>query len=117
MKTLLIIEDDDTIRNLLGRLLEKEYIVLLAANISEAIQKIAMKKVNYICSDYHLSDGIGLEILSYLKNEGKKIPTIIMSSNISHTLEMEAKLDGAIGVIEKADNEFLEYIKKEFSTK
>ena len=114
MKSLLLLEDDITYRTLLSGILEKTYIVYQANTISEAINILSMKNIDYICSDYYLPDGIGIQILEYLRNGNKTIPTIIMSANITNNIEQEARQFGAVDVIAKTAWNFLDLIKTNF---
>ena len=90
------------------------YIVYQANTIAEAIQVLSMKNIDYICSDYHLPDGIGIQILEYLRNSNKVIPTIIMSANMTNKMECKARQFGAVDVIEKTAWDFLDLIKANF---
>ena len=109
MKSLLLLEDDITYCSVLSRILEKRYIVYQSNTISEAINILSTKNIDYICSDYHLSDGTGIQILEYLKNNNETVPTIIMSANITNNIEF-----GAVDVIEKTAWDFLDLIKTNF---
>lgn len=114
MKSLLLLEDDMTYRTVLSGILEKTYIVYQANTIAGAIQVLSMKNIDYICSDYHLPDGIGIQILEYLRNSNKVIPTIIMIANMTNKMECEARQFGAVDVIEKTAWDFLDLIKANF---
>lgn len=114
MKSLLLLEDDITYCSVLSRILEKRYIVYQSNTISEAINILSTKNIDYICSDYHLSDGTEIQILEYLKNNNETVPTIIMSANITNNIEWKARKFGAVDVIEKTAWDFLDLIKTNF---
>jgi two-component system, OmpR family, phosphate regulon response regulator PhoB len=82
-KTVLIIEDDEFIRNLLAHVLQKEgYNVLLAGDFRSSIKIIDSSPLDMIISDVMLPYTGGLEILEYIKsNEHQKhIPVILVTA-------------------------------------
>ena len=114
MKSLLLLEDDITYRNTLSEILGKTYIVYQADTISEAVNILSMENIDYICSDYHLPDGKGTQILEHLRNNNSTIPTIIMSANITNNIEWEVRKFGAVDVIKKTSWDFLDLLKTNF---
>jgi two-component system aerobic respiration control protein ArcA len=105
-KVLLIIEDDETMRNAMKRIFEAEgYIVKLAADGTELGQVIDDKPVDLIMLDIGLPWINGFELGQLLKEHRdlKKIPLVFVSAN---TNEEDIKKAFALG----ADD----YIKKPF---
>ena len=83
-QTILVIEDEITWRELLGRILgEAGYDVHVAATCAEGVKLADLHKPDCIISDFHLSDGDAISVCTAVKsNESiKKTPIIIFSSD------------------------------------
>lgn len=81
-RTVLIVDDEASIRRFLRHLLEQEgYDVLEAANGKEAIGRCEREQPDLVLLDLRLPDMTGFEILSELKEkpETTEIPVIILS--------------------------------------
>jgi len=80
----LIVEDEDSLRQVIIRSLEKErYIVESAANYHEAMLKIGDYDYDCVILDIMLPGGSGLSILEELKKMHKKESVIIISAKDS----------------------------------
>jgi DNA-binding response OmpR family regulator len=81
---ILVIEDEDALREVIVRSLEKErYVVECAANYKEALWKINDYSYDCIVLDIMLPGGSGLSLLEELKNMKKKDSVIIVSAKDS----------------------------------
>lgn len=81
---ILIIEDDDSLREIITRgLLDEGYIVESAANYSDANDKIAGYSYDCILLDIMLPDGNGLRLLEHIKSLNKRDHVIIISARDS----------------------------------
>lgn len=81
---LLIIEDDESLREIMCRALRSEgYIVETASNCFEAEDKIAGYDYECIMLDIMLPDGNGLTLLKHIKELGKSDRVIIISARDS----------------------------------
>ncbi len=81
---LLIIEDDDSLREIMCRGLRSEgYIVETASTFLEAEDKIAGYNYECIMLDIMLPDGNGLTLLKHIKSLGKSDRVIIISARDS----------------------------------
>ena len=81
---ILIVEDEDALREVMIRSLEKErYVVESAANYNEALQKINDYDYDCIVLDIMLPGGSGLNVLEELKKMRKKDSVIIVSAKDS----------------------------------
>jgi DNA-binding response OmpR family regulator len=81
---ILIIEDDDSLREIITRgLLDEGYIVESAANYSDANDKIAGYSYDCILLDIMLPDGNGLCLLEHIKSLKKRDHVIIISARDS----------------------------------
>lgn len=81
---ILIVEDEDALREVMIRSLEKErYVVESATNYNEALQKINDYDYDCIVLDIMLPGGSGLDVLEELKKMRKKDSVIIVSAKDS----------------------------------
>jgi len=81
---ILIVEDEDSLREIMTRSLEKErYIVESAATYHEALLKISDYDYDCIVLDIMLPGGSGLSVLEELKKMHKKESVIIVSAKDS----------------------------------
>ena len=88
---LLIIEDDNSLREIMLRALKGEgYIVETASTFFEAEDKIAGYSYDCIMLDIMLPDGNGLKLLEHIKSLGKEDRVIIISARDS----LEDKIAG-----------------------
>jgi len=92
MPTILIVEDDISLAELIkDRLENKGYKILVAYTGSESTKYIDEQKPDVITLDIHLPDISGIEILKKLKKDKDKfsIPIIIVTSDDTKQLECE----------------------------
>ena len=102
MKTILIVEDNTDIHNLLKEVLENEkYRVLDSYSGTEALMVLEKEKVDLILLDLMLPGLNGEEIIKKIKD----IPIIVISAKISPEDKVNALLSGAN-----------DYLTKPFST-
>lgn len=81
---ILIVEDEEALRDIMIRSLEKErYVVESAANYQEALLKISDYDYDCIVLDIMLPGGSGLDLLEELKAMRKKDSVIIVSAKDS----------------------------------
>ena len=103
MKTILVVEDDMDIHNLIREMLEKEnYRVLNSYSGTEALLLIEKEKIDLILLDLMLPGLNGEEIIKKVK----KMPIIVISAKISPEDKVNVLLNGAN-----------DYITKPFDTK
>ena len=88
MKTILIVEDDNDIHNLIKEILKKEHYNIIDAYSGTEALLIHSKKIDLILLDLMLPGKTGEEIIKELK-EIHNVPVMIMSA----ILEIDKKLD------------------------
>ncbi|MEW6054848.1 MAG: response regulator transcription factor [Nitrospirota bacterium] len=76
--TLLLVDDDPSVRGSLKNALEKEYRVLEASRYSEALRMLRYP-ISLAIIDYVLPDNTGLEALAALRVTDPSMPAIIMT--------------------------------------
>lgn len=103
MKTILIIDDDMHIGDMLTEVLEREnYAVLRAYSGTEALMLLSSKTPDLVLLDLMLPGLSGEEVLPKIKN----IPVIVVSAKIDVDNKVELLLGGAV-----------DYVTKPFHTK
>ena len=81
---ILIVEDNDDLREVIARSLEKErYVAETAANYSEARMKAFVYEYDCILLDIMLPDGNGLDLLREMHAAGRRANVIILSAKDS----------------------------------
>ncbi|HEU65394.1 MAG TPA: response regulator [Chloroflexi bacterium] len=102
-KKILIADDEPTIRLTVARMLDKDYIVLEAANGEEAVDMAGREKPDVIFMDLMMPKMDGYTACSLIKNNQatKTIPVIILTA-IGHEFNKKFAMEmGADGYITK----------------
>jgi len=100
---ILIVEDEDYVRDFLGLLLRDSYDILNAANGVEAINQInTAKRIDLILLDLHMPGINGIDLLRTLKRDTDlNIPVIIVTAYSSPEIKKEAEELGVKDFISK----------------
>jgi DNA-binding response OmpR family regulator len=77
-QSILVVDDEQHVRELLKRILEEEYDVILANNGKEALEKFKGEKPDLIISDIRMPEIDGLQLLQDIREESN-IPVIILT--------------------------------------
>ncbi len=105
MKTILVVDDELSMREFLSILLTKEgYRVLTAADGAEALDIAAADNVALVVSDIRMPGMNGLELLSALKQENPGLPVIMITAFASPDDAVTAMKNGAFDYITKPFN-------------
>ena len=98
METILVVEDDIDIHNLIKKVLEKEqYKIVSAYSGTEALMLLEKENINLILLDLMLPGLNGEEIIKRVK----EIPIIVISAKMSEADKINALLNGANDYIVK----------------
>lgn len=110
---ILIVEDEVPMAEALRKKLHNRgYVVTLAHTGNQAIEKIGESSFDAILLDLVLPDGDGFDVLRYLQQAGKKIPTIVLS-NLSHNEDIsETKKLGAVAYFVKSNIKMKEVLEE-----
>ncbi len=106
-KTVLIVDDSNTMRKIVSRALRQAGIdfdtILEAGDGQEALTVLADNKVDIVLSDINMPNMTGLEFLKAKAEEDaiKDIPVIMISTETGADIINEAKSLGAKGAIKK----------------
>jgi CheY-like chemotaxis protein len=82
MPRILLVDDDDTFRELIGKVLRvKGFTVVEAANVPSALKLIGSEDFDVLLSDLHMPrPGDGLTVVSAMRHSHPKAITILMSA-------------------------------------
>ncbi len=95
--TLLIVDDEEGVRNALRRLLRRDgYRLLLAANAEEAFELMALNQVDVVLSDQRMPGTSGTKLLSALRHMYPDTVRMVISGYTDVTSVTEAVNSGAI---------------------
>jgi PAS domain S-box-containing protein len=100
----LYIDDDEVMRTLVGRLLERDGChVVLEESPRSAVQAFLSAPDTYdvVVSDFNMPGQSGLDVLRALLAARPGLPTILTSGDVSPELECRAKQLGVVKVLEK----------------
>ena len=102
MATILVIDDEKSIRNTLKDVLEYEnHSVELATNGSEGLELFENKSVDLVLCDIKMPEMDGIEVLEKLMEKSHEIPVIMISGHGNIDTAVDAIKKGAYDFIEK----------------
>ncbi len=102
-KKILIVDDEPVLLKILKRLLEQfQYEVITAESGHEAFQviKLGEEQIGFVISDVRMSNGDGLELLSWIRGHGIQTPILLVSGFADISVAEVVKL-GAVGIMSK----------------
>lgn len=104
--SILVVEDNEEILQLIHRLLNKEYHVFTAMNGKEALLVLEHEKVDLIVSDIMMPEMDGIELCKLLKNniEYSHIPIVLLTAKTDEKDRAVAYESGADAFISKPFN-------------
>jgi two-component system response regulator RegA len=104
-KTILIVEDDESLATSLGRSFERrDYEVRIAGNVKEAIETLKKFHPRYAVVDLKMPGESGLELIKYLHKFDSMIKIVMLTGYASITTTIEAIKSGACYYLAKPAN-------------
>jgi CheY-like chemotaxis protein len=105
-KTVLVVDDDKVILDMISKILGKEYLVYTSIDGMEAYKEALSKKPHVILTDKEMPKLDGYKLINSLRNlpETKTIPTILISATSSIEEELKAFEAGFFDFIQKPIN-------------
>jgi CheY-like chemotaxis protein len=102
-KRVLIAEDDDAIRTLIGTILnDAGYNVYEASDGLEAVDSLKKRRYDALLTDYHMPKMDGLELLDLAQAMWPDLPVILATSDVVLTGQQpHGLLDPAYAILEK----------------
>jgi two-component system, NtrC family, nitrogen regulation response regulator NtrX len=102
MKTILVVDDDKSVRDSLKMILEYEhYEVEFAENGEQGLQKIDRQSYDVVLLDVKMSGMDGIEVLTKIKQKNEKLPVIMVSGHGTIETAVEATKLGAYDFLSK----------------
>ena len=102
---LLIIDDEERLRNLLARILQLEgYEVTTAANGKEGLRKLQQESFHVVLSDVKLPDSNGIELTEQIKTNWPATEVIVLTAFGTINDGVKAIKSGAFDYITKGDD-------------
>lgn len=99
-KTVLLVEDDALVRDMLRSAFEMEYNVLEASGCSEAAG-LLQNPIDIALIDYMLPDGDGFDVLKSVREVKPNLPIIMMTAYSTEGIVIRALRAGAAEYIKK----------------
>jgi two-component system response regulator RegA len=104
-KSLLILDDDNALRRMLGRSMEQRgFDVVLAASVSEARSLIDQSAPDFAILDLKLEDGNGLDVVNHLHHRRPDCRVIILTGFGNIATAVAAVKAGALDYLPKPAN-------------
>ncbi|HXW69632.1 MAG TPA: response regulator, partial [Dissulfurispiraceae bacterium] len=102
MQTILIVEDKQSMADMLARTLESEgYTVRLALTVKDGLDSLSREDISAVITDLKLPDGDGIEIVKAVRAGSPFIPAIVMTAFGSIEIAVTAIKKGAYDFITK----------------
>lgn len=102
MRTILIVDDDKSVRESLKMILEYEhYEVEFAENGEQALQRLDRFPVNVVLLDVKMSGMDGIEVLTKIRQKNEKLPVVMISGHGTIETAVEATKLGAFDFLSK----------------
>ena len=79
--SVLVIDDDDSVRRVLVMILESEGVPRIeqATSAEEAVEKLKVERFSIIVSDYRLGGASGVDMLEQLRKNENQTPVLLIS--------------------------------------
>lgn len=99
-KTILLVDDDEVVRDMIKEALETKYAVVEASRHSEAVEKMG-PLIDLAIIDFVLPDGDGLDVLEAVRKHRQTLPAIIMTAYGHESVAIRAVRAGVTDYIKK----------------
>lgn len=105
-KKIMIVDDARPPRKVLKKLLSEFGSITFyeAETIQQAKEILNKEEINIVFCDHNLPDANSHALLSWLKNQTKQVPTIVISSDLKKETVIEGKKLGALNFLVKPFN-------------
>lgn len=105
METILLVEDDDTARGTLGKILNKEgFKVIIATNGQDGIDKFKAESPDIVITDLKMPQVDGMELLKRIKARSRVTDVIVITGHGDYDVAISALQAGATDYLKKPIN-------------
>jgi len=111
-KSILLIDDDSVVRDMIKDSLEKEYNVIEASTYTD-VMNLLENQIDLALIDYVLPDADGFDVLQTLRTSKPSLPAIMMTGYSNETVVIKALRTEIVDYIKKPLK--LSYLKKRLS--
>jgi two-component system response regulator PilR (NtrC family) len=102
MKTVLVTDDDQTCRDAIQMVLQREgYEVETAPDVDRALEALGARHFDLVVCDYRMPRKTGLDLLSELRQQQSHIPVLMISAFADATAQCTALSLGASDFLKK----------------
>lgn len=102
MATILYVDDEPDVRRMLGQMIEQAgHHAVGAKSVHEALQAVALERIDLIITDHQMPGLTGLDLLAMLKAEHHDIPLIFVTGFASIEYAVAAIKAGAVNYLTK----------------
>src|SRR5664279_5052888 len=102
MSTVLILDDEPVIREVLGSVLAKAgFVTREAASAAEGLERLAKESIDLLLLDLMLPDRPGLEVLAEVKARHPEVPVVVVTAYSSVESAISAMREGAFHYLPK----------------
>lgn len=98
---ILVVDDDDFLREAIVEILETQYTVKSASNGKAALEVVKSQPVHIVLSDVSMPNGTGIELLGWIREINPNSPVVVLVTGYSTMTPEEAIKRGAYAVIPK----------------
>jgi len=100
-KTILIVDDEPDVINILSRKLTKTFNIMTANSVDNAVQMLKNNHIDLVITDLVMPQKDGLALLKIVSSDFSEIPVIVMSGNATLGMAVTAMQSGATDFLEK----------------
>ena len=101
-RTVLLVDDDESFRRVMQYQLQEDgYRVVLAENLSSAMQQFKTERVDIVMTDVKMPGGDGLELLTRLKAMQPDLPVVMLTAHGTIGSAVDAIKSGAFDYLTK----------------
>ncbi len=103
MKTVLVVDDSQVDRRLVGGLLQRtgNFHLVYAVNGRDALEHVELDVPDVVLTDLHMPEMNGLELVEAIKSRYPLVPAVLMTAQGSEELAVEAIKRGAASYVTK----------------
>ena len=94
--TVLVVDDEVHMRELIGRTLRRSFEVVSAGSVGEAMQRLAAAPVDVVLTDERMPEANGLELLMHVARESPRTLRIMITAFADTDLMLKAINDGHV---------------------